>query len=193
MSKDKMKEKKQKHDENESNNIEENLSDEQSNIEVLPDQQLKILELQVNEWQDKYLRKVAEFENYKRRTENEQLNLLKYAAESFIIKLLPVIDDFERSLQHLHDAKNISTIEDGLRLVYNKMMKTLEGQGVKKIEAIGQPFDVHYHEAILQQPNDAVPPHTVLEEVQCGYVYKDKVIRHSQVIVSEDPENDREE
>jgi len=193
MSKDKMKEKKQKHDENESNNIEENLSDEQSNIEVLPDEQLKILELQVNEWQDKYLRKVAEFENYKRRTENEQLNLLKYAAESFIIKLLPVIDDFERSLQHLHDAKNISTIEDGLRLVYNKMMKTLEGQGVKKIEAIGQPFDVHYHEAILQQPNDSVPPHTVLEEVQCGYVYKDKVIRHSQVIVSEDPESDREE
>lgn len=193
MSKDKMKEKKQKHDENELNNVEENLSDEQSQNEVLPDEEIKNLELQVNEWQDKYLRKVAEFENYKRRTENEQLNLLKYAAESFIIKLLPVIDDFERSLQHIQDAKDISTLEDGLRLVYNKMMKTLEGQGVKKIDAIGQPFDVHYHEAILQQPNDSVPPHTVLEEVQCGYVYKDKVIRHSQVIVSEDPESDREE
>lgn len=193
MSKDKMKEKKQKHDENESNNVEENLSDEQSHNEVLPDEEVKVLESQVNEWQDKYLRKVAEFENYKRRTENEQLNLLKYAAESFLIKLLPVIDDFERSLQHIRDAKDISTIEDGLKLVYNKMMKTLEGQGVKKIEAIGQPFDVHYHEAILQKPNDSVPPHTVLDEAQCGYVYKDKVIRHSQVIVSEDPESDREE
>ncbi|HSL89100.1 MAG TPA: nucleotide exchange factor GrpE [Ignavibacteriaceae bacterium] len=192
MSKDKMKEEKHKHDKDEVNNVEQNIADELNQNEVPQEDQLKVLEVQVNEWQDKYLRKVAEFENYKRRTENEQLNLLKYAAESFIIKLLPVIDDFERSLQHIKDAKDISTIEDGLRLVYNKLMKTLEGQGIKKIGAIGQPFDVHYHEAILQQPNDSVPAHTVLEEVQSGYVYKDKVIRHSQVIVSEDLESDRE-
>jgi molecular chaperone GrpE len=193
MSKDKMKEERHKQNNDESNNVEENIADELNQNEVSQEDQLKVLELQVNEWQDKYLRKVAEFENYKRRTENEQLNLLKYAAELFITKLLPVIDDFERSLQHIKDAKDISTFEDGLRLVYNKLMKTLEGQGVKKIEAIGQPFDVHYHEAILQQPNDSVPAHTVLEEVQCGYVYKDKVIRHSQVIVSEDLESDKEE
>lgn len=144
------------------------------------------LETAVSQWQDKYLRKVAEFENYKRRTENDQLNLIKYAAESFIIKLLDVIDDFERSLLHIKDAKDLSTIEEGIKLVYSKLMKTLEEQGIKKIESIGKPFDFNLHEAVMQMQNDSVPAHTVLEEVQSGYIYKDKVIRHSKVIVSDE-------
>lgn len=144
------------------------------------------LETAVSQWQDKYLRKVAEFENYKRRTENDQLNLIKYAAESFIIKLLDVIDDFERSLMHIKDAKDLSTIEEGIKLVYSKLMKTLEEQGIKKIESIGKPFDFNLHEAVMQMQNDSVPAHTVLEEVQSGYIYKDKVIRHSKVIVSDE-------
>lgn len=147
---------------------------------------IKQLELQTAEWNDKFLRKVAEFENYKRRTENDQLNLLKYAAESFITKLLPVLDDFERSLAHIKDAKNTSQIEEGIKLVYNKLLKTIEEQGVRRIECIGQPFDVNYHEAVMQMKNDTVPPHTVLEEVQSGYVYKDRVIRHAKVIVSDE-------
>jgi len=128
----------------------------------------------------------AEFENYKRRVENDQFNLLRYAAESLIIKLLPVIDDFERSLIHIKDAKDVDSIKDGIKLVYDKLMKMLEDQGVKSIDAVGKPFDVHYHEAIMQRKADNVEPHTVIEEFERGYLYKDRVIRHSKVAVSED-------
>ena len=144
------------------------------------------LEKEATDFKDKLLRKAAEFENYKRRTENDQMNLLKYAAESFIIKLLPVVDDFERSLQHIDSAQDVDSLKLGIKLVYEKLIKVLDEQGVKKIETIGKPFDVHYHEAILQRPADGVEPHTVLDEVEKGYLYKDKVIRHTKVIVSTD-------
>ena len=145
------------------------------------------LEKEAAELKDKFLRKVAEFENYKRRTENDQFNLIKYSAISFIVRLLPVIDDFERSLDHIEDAKDIDAIKEGLKLIYGKLKKALDEEGVKKIDAVGKPFDVEYHEAIMQRPDDSVEPHTVLNEVEKGYLYKDKVIRHSKVIVSEEP------
>ena len=144
------------------------------------------LEKEVEENKDKILRKAAEFENYKRRTENDQLNLLKYTGETLIMKLLPAIDDFERSMQHMDDAKDVKSIKEGLQLVYNKLMKILDEQGVKKIEAVGKPFDVDYHEALMQRKDESVPPHTVLDELEKGYMYKDKVVRHSKVIVSEE-------
>ena len=158
-----------------------NQSLEESNHE-----KIKLLENEVEELKDKVLRKSAEFENYKRRTENDQINLLTYAAESFITKLLPVIDDFERSLKHLEDAGDIDSLKEGMGLIYDKFIKLLDEQGVKKIESKGKPFDVNFHEAVLQQKAENVPPHTVLEELECGYIYKDKVIRHTKVIVSED-------
>jgi molecular chaperone GrpE len=136
------------------------------------------------------LRKAAEFENYKRRTENDQINLLKYSAEPFIIKLLPVVDDFERSLDHMDSAKDVESIEKGVRLIYDKLMKILTEQGVTKIEAVGKPFNVDYHEALLQRKAEDAEPHTVLDEIEKGYMYKDKVIRHSKVIVSEDMAED---
>ena len=156
--------------------------------EEFSDENKKLIELekQVAELTDKFLRKAAEFENYKRRTENDQLNLIKYAAESFIIKLLPVIDDFERSLEHIDTAKNNDALKEGIKLVYDKLIKVLDDQGVKKIESVGKPFDVHYHEALMQKKADKVEPHTVLEELEKGYLYKDRVIRHTKVIVSED-------
>lgn len=152
----------------------------------LLDEKVKALESEVENYKDKFLRKAAEFENFKRRNENDQLNLIKYAAESFIIKLLPVVDDFERSLIHLKDAKDFESIKNGVSMVYDKLMKVLSDQGVKPIEAIGKPFDVHLHEAIMQKKVDNVEPHTVVEEFEKGYIYKDRVIRHSKVAVSED-------
>lgn len=149
-------------------------------------QKISELEKELNDYKDKFVRKVAEFENYKRRTENEQVNLIKYGAESFIVKFLPVIDDFERSLKHIDETSDGKAIGEGIRLIFDKMMKILEDSGVKKIEAIGKPFDVHYHEAIMQRPAEGYAPHTVLEEIQSGYMLKDKVIRHSLVIVSDD-------
>ena len=150
------------------------------------EEKLKSAELELENYKDRLLRKAAEFENYKRRVENDQFNLLKYAAESLITKLLPVIDDFERSLVHIKDAKDVDSIKDGIKLVYDKLMKMLEDQGVKAIDAVGKPFDVHYHEAIMQRKAEDVEPHTVIDEFEKGYMYKDRVIRHTKVAVSED-------
>ena len=165
---------------------------EETNETKLEDN-VKQLEQEVADLKDKLLRKAAEFENYKRRTENDQINLLTFAAESFIQKLLPVIDDFERSLGHIDDAEDINAIKQGLKLIYDKLMKVLDEQGVKKIDAIGNPFDVDYHEALMQRPDDSVEPHTVLDEIEKGYTYKDKVIRHAKVIVSEEKSSEPKE
>jgi molecular chaperone GrpE len=176
---------------NEPENIE-NEANENLNDENLMEKEEEILvkigqlENEISDLKDKLLRKAAEFENYKRRTENDQLNLLKYSAESFIIKLLPVVDDFERSIDHMDSAKDVESLKQGVSLIYNKLMKILSEQGVEKIEAVGKPFDVEYHEAMLQRKAENVEPHTVLDEIEKGYMYKDKVIRHSKVIVSED-------
>jgi len=180
----------------EQNNLtepEENNSEVSENEEKVADNNLgqvdaKITELetQVKELQDKLLRKAAEFENYKRRTENDQFNLINYAAESFITKLLPIVDDFERSMDHIDDIENNKSVKDGIKLVYEKLQKLLSEQGVKKMQTKGEPFNVDYHDALMQRKDNSVPPHTVLEEVESGYVYRDKVIRHAKVIVSED-------
>lgn len=148
------------------------------------------LESQIQELKDTLLRKVAEFENYKRRTENDQLNLLKYAAESFILKILPVYDDLQRSVNHIEHDNNDS-LKEGLKLVFDKFTKVLDEQGIKKIDTEGKEFDVDYHEALMQQPTNDVPDHTIINEVEPGYIYKDKVIKHAKVIVSQniDAEN----
>jgi molecular chaperone GrpE len=150
-------------------------------------------EKQNSDLKDALLRKAAEFENYKRRNENDQLNIIKYAAESFIRNILPVYDDLERSLSHIDENSNSASMgggfestKKGLMLVFEKFGKILENQGVKKIDAKGKIFDVHFHEALMQQPAEGVAPHTVLEVLEPGYLYKDRVIRHAKVIVSQE-------
>jgi molecular chaperone GrpE len=174
------------------NNSEELRQDEKIDADAAEKSESKIAELeaQVKEWQDKLLRKAAEFENYKRRTENDQFNLINYAAESFIVKLLPVVDDFERSMEHIDDIDNNKSVKDGIKLVYEKLLKLLNEQGVKKMQTKGEPFNVDYHDALMQRKDESVPPHTVLEEVESGYLYRDKVIRHAKVIVSEESSSD---
>ncbi len=170
-------------DENELNKeLDKNLLGKEEEILVKVGQ----LENEIADLRDKLLRKAAEFENYKRRTENDQINLLKYSAETFIVKLLPVVDDFERSIEHMDSAKDVESIKKGIQLIYDKLMKILSEQGVKKIDAVGKPFSVEFHEALMQRKSEKVEPHTVLDEIEKGYFYKDKVIRHSKVIVSED-------
>ena len=149
------------------------------------------LEKRNKEIQDQLLRKMAEFENYKRRTENDQLNLVKYGAESLVKSILPVYDDLERTKEHLSEGNNFESLKEGTLLVFNKLKKVLEEQGIKKMEVKGKEFDFNYHDALLQQPSKEVPPHTILEEVEPGYTYKDKVIKHAKVIVSaEMPEDE---
>jgi len=164
--------------------------------QILAQQKINELEERVKQLQDLLLRKAAEFENYKRRTENDQINLLKYAAEPFIKSILIVYDDLERSLIHINDDNSFESLKKGLELVYDKFTKILESQGVKKINAKGKQFDVEFHEALMQQPADGVEANTVLDVIEHGYLYKDKVIRHAKVIVSSslnNEENKKEE
>ena len=164
-------------------------SPEESSEDLMnKDKRIEELENEAADLKDKLLRKAAEFENYKRRTENDQFNLFKYAADSFIVKLLPIVDDFERSLQHIDNTEDGESIKEGLKLIYDKLMKILNEQGVTKIESVGQPFDVNFHEALMQRKAEDVPPHTVLDELEKGYMYKDRVIRHAKVVVSEENE-----
>jgi len=151
------------------------------------------LKNEIAELKDSLLRRLAEFENYKKRTEVYQSELLKYAAQSFIEKILQVYDDFERSLTHVEGAKDIEAIKAGMKLVFDKFTKTLTDQGISKIETKGKEFDVNLHDALLQQATDECEPNTVLSEVESGYMYKDKVIKHAKVIVSKELDEEQSE
>ena len=160
--------------------------DEQVVSSVELEERIKELEEKNKELNDRLLRRLAEFENYKKRNEAEKLSLLEYAGEKIILKIIPVYDDLNRSLVHFEDDKNIQAVKDGLQLVIDKFTKIFEEIGIKKIESKGKEFDFNLHEALLQQPSADVPPNTVLEEVEPGYLYKEKVIKHAKVIVSQE-------
>lgn len=144
-------------------------------------------EKQLEQYKDLLLRKAAEFENYKKRVENESATIVKFATEELIVELLPILDDLERSLKLSKDRKEFEPFYKGVELIYQKMVKVLSDQGVKPMETVGKEFNVDYHDALMQIPREDVPPHTILEEVEKGYTLHDKVIRHAKVIVSTTP------
>ncbi len=149
--------------------------------------QVEELHKQVDQYKDMLLRKAAEFDNFKRRIENETTNIVRFATESLIDDLLPVLDDFERSLKHSKESKEFDALVKGVELIYLKLVKVLEGRGVKAFETVGKEFNVDYHDALMQMPRKDLPPHTVVEEVEKGYMLNDKVIRHAKVVVSSAP------
>ena len=157
--------------------------------------QIAELEQNVIQLKDQLLRKAAEFENYKRRTENDFASMVRFSTEELITKLLPILDDFERSMKmnksRGESGANANSADEagffrGVELIFNKFKKLLETHGVKEMEVVGKPFDPAVHDALLQIPKNDVPPHTILEEVDKGYMLHDKVIRHARVIVSAD-------
>ena len=134
------------------------------------------------EAKDKYLRLYSEFENFKRRTAKEKLDLIQTAGESIVKSLLPIADDFERAEKAFQGIE--SKEMEGFLLIYNKFKKTLEQTGVKKMEAKGNDFDADLHEAITQLPApDESQKGKVLEVVENGYTLGDKVVRHAKVVV----------
>lgn len=148
-------------------------------------------EQQAASYKDLFLRKAAEFENFKKRTENENALLMRYANEELLLALLPVIDDLERSLKNAHEVKE-SPFFAGVELIHQKLLKVLHSFNVKPFETVGKEFDVRFHDALLQVPRKGVPPHTILEEVERGYLYHDKVLRHAKVIVSAETGDEQE-
>jgi len=149
-----------------------------------PAKKLAETEQQLAQYKDLLLRKAAEFENYKKRVDNESATIIRFANEDLIGEIIPVLDDFERFLKSAREQKNHEVLSRGVELVYQKLLKTLESQGVKAFETIGKEFDVHYHDALMQVHREGVPPHMILEEVEKGYLLNEKVIRHAKVVVS---------
>lgn len=144
-------------------------------------------EKQLENYKDMLLRKAAEFDNYKKRVENESASIFKFARVDVITEILPVVDDFERSLKLSKEKKDSEAFYKGIELIYQKLLKLLESHGVKVMETVGKEFDVHYHDALLQVHRTDVPPHTIVEEVEKGYILNDRVLRHAKVIVSAAP------
>ena len=152
--------------------------------EEIAQQRIAELEAQAAQLKDQLLRKAAEFDNYKRRTENDFGTLARFAAENTLTQLLPVLDDFARSLKIGKDKLGDDPFYKGIEMVQQKFLKILEAQGLKTMDTVGKEFSVEFHDALMQMPRADVPPHTVVEEVEKGYLLFDKVLRHAKVIVS---------
>jgi len=139
-------------------------------------------------FKDQLLRKAAEFDNYKRRVEGESANLVRFANEDLIAKIIPVLDDLERSIKSGRGGTNDpATLVRGIELIAGKFRKILDGAGVREFESVGHPFDPEFHDALLQVPSAGAVPGTVLEEIEKGYMMHDRVIRHARVIVAAEP------
>lgn len=139
------------------------------------------LAAQLEKSKDDYLRLAAEFDNYKKRTARDFSNLVKTANEGLIVDLLEVLDNFERAFKSREESSDPDAYHKGISLVYDKLVDTLAREGLKRLEAIGHPFDPRYHEAVMQVEDDKAEPDTVAVEIQAGYTLNDKVIRHARV------------
>lgn len=158
-------------------NEEGNEGDSQENV-------VKELENQIGELKDKYLRLFAEFENYKKRTAKEKLEMISSAGKNTIVSLLPVLDDFERAKMASDAENSTETFSEGVNLVYNKFQQTLNNQGLRPIEIEDGKFDPEYHEAITEIPAPTEElKGKVLDVVEKGYFMGDKVIRYAKVVV----------
>ncbi len=149
-----------------------------------PQMEEENLAKQLEELKDKYLRTVAEFENFKRRTLKEKTELILNGGEKTITAILPIIDDMERAIENAHKQACVDAVEEGWELIYKKLLSTLEGMGVKKIEVDGKDFDVDFHEAVAMVPGMGDDKKgKIIDCVQTGYTLNDKVIRHAKVAV----------
>mgnify|MGYP002619758599 CR=1 FL=1 len=141
------------------------------------------LEQQIEDLTDRLKRNMAEFDNFRKRTEKEKAQMFDMGAKTIVEKILPVIDNFERGLAAVPDDKKDDPIITGMDKVYKQMLTELDAVGVKPIECVGQEFDPDFHNAVMQVENDELESGTVAQELQKGYMYKDSVVRHSMVSV----------
>ena len=148
------------------------------------EEQLEAAKKEVEQYKDKYLRAVAEFDNYRKRTLKEKAELLLNGSEKAVCAFLPILDDFERAIAD--KTEDVNAIKEGMQIIFNKFNKTLESLGVKKIETEGKDFDVDFHEAVAMGPGMGDDKKgKVIDCVQTGYQLNDKVIRHAKVAVGQ--------
>ena len=163
----------------------ENLAEETNEADKVS-AELAELQKKYDELNNSHLRLMAEFDNYRKRTLREKSELIKNGGENALTQLLPVVDDFERALQNIHKAEDLTGVAEGVDLLYNKFVSYLASQGVKAMEVVGKPFDLDQSEAIatIPAPEEGLKG-KVLDCVQTGYLLNEKVIRHAKVVVGE--------
>lgn len=135
------------------------------------------------EMEDRIMRQMAEFENFRKRSEKEKAQMFETGAKSVIEKILPVVDNFERGLASVPEDELGKGFAEGMNMIYKQLMTELEGIGVKPIEAVGQEFNPDFHNAVMQVESEEYESGTVAQELQKGYLYRDTVVRHSMVAV----------
>jgi len=174
------------------NKAESNIQKEADEVEVSTEEKKEEVKAEktdkekLDELNDRYLRLAAEYDNYRKRTLKEKMDLTKTAGADILINILPVMDDFERAISHLDQAKDMNAVKDGITLIYNKFGEFLKQRGVKEIEAKEKDFDTDLHEAITKIPATSEElKGKVVDVVEKGYFLYDKVIRFSKVVVGE--------
>ncbi len=171
------------------NNEQEQPIDENSTNETTPneEEQLSALEqcqAELAEMKDKYLRQVAEFDNFRKRNAKERIELIQTAGKDIITELLEVIDDMDRAAEQMEKTEDVAQIKAGTQLVFSKLKRTLENKGLKAMDTKNADFDVEFHEAITEIPAPAPDLQgKVIDELQKGYFLNDKLIRHAKVVV----------
>lgn len=138
---------------------------------------------QIAELNDKMMRTMAEFDNFRKRSEREKSQMFEVGAKSIVEKILPVIDNFERGLSSVPEAEKGSAFVQGMEQIYKQFMTSLESVGVKPIDAVGKEFDPNFHNAVMHGEDENFGENIVSEELQKGYMYKESVVRHSMVKV----------
>ena len=138
----------------------------------------------IEELTDKLTRQMAEFDNFRKRTEKEKSQMYEVGAKDIIEKILPVVDNFERGLSAVTEEEKENAFVQGMEKVYKQLMTTLEGIEVKPIEAVGKEFDPNFHNAVMHVEDENLGENIVAEEFQKGYMYRDSVVRHSMVKVA---------
>ena len=171
-------------EESENETVEETVENKEEK-EATIEEQLVALEEEVNTWKTDYYKVFADMENLKKRLQNEHANAMKFMMQSFIEELLPVVDNFERSLAVENPSDEIKNFLKGYEMIYNQLMQVLKSQGVEVIKTEGEEFDTNFHQAVMTVKDDNFKPNMVVEELQKGYKLKDRVIRASLVKVSE--------
>lgn len=146
------------------------------------------IQAELADTKDKYLRLYAEFENYKKKVQKDREELIKYSNESLVYELLPALDNLEMALKHSAE-KNSESLIKGVENTFRELNRILEKFGVKFVEAVGKPFDPAYHHAMSQVEREDVENNTVVEEFRKGYLYNEKVLRPSLVVVSKKSSN----
>ena len=146
-------------------------------------EKIEKLEEKLADLEDKRVRQLAEFENFRKRSEKEKSQMFEVGAKAVVEKMLPVVDNFERGLQAVPEEEKDAPFVQGVELVYKQFMTALGELGVTPIEAVGQEFDPNLHNAVMMVDDDTLESGTVAEEMQKGYMYKESVVRHSMVKV----------